>query len=188
METALKKIALGLVAVAVLGGAWYLASPLWRVKVKDDPSPLKTPPTINDRLEQMPLSERRELERAVEAQPEKIIVTNQPMPPAPKLLAEAPFVTRAHEVSGKALIIESDGKKTLRFEDFRTVNGPDLRIYLSSNLGVGDALDLGPIQATKGNVNYELPEDLDVGRYTKVLVWCRAFSVLFGYAELASVQ
>lgn len=188
METALKKTALGLAAVAILGGAWYLASPLWRVKVKDDPSPLKTAPVINDRLEQMAPAERQEMRRAVETFPEPIVVTNQPMPPTPKLLAKAPFVARAHEVEGKALLIESGGKKTLRFEDFKTVNGPDLRIYLSSNLGVGDALDLGPILATKGNVNYELPDDLDAQKYTKVLVWCRAFSVLFSYAELTPAE
>jgi len=64
------------------------------------------------------------------------------------------------------------------------VNGPDLKIYLGSELGKNDYIDLGPILATKGSVNYELPDGIDTTKYSKVLVWCEAFGVLFSYAEL----
>ena len=94
------------------------------------------------------------------------------------------FVPSAHEVSGKALIIDTPEGKVLRFEDFETVNGPDLFIYLSSDLNNDDFVNLGEIKATKGNVNYLLPKDIDLKKYNKVLVWCRAFRVLFSYAEL----
>ena len=94
------------------------------------------------------------------------------------------FAPSAHEVSGKALIIDTPEGKVLRFEDFETVNGPDLFIYLSSDLNNNDFVNLGEIKATKGNVNYLLPEDIDLEKYNKVLVWCRAFRVLFSYAEL----
>ncbi len=72
----------------------------------------------------------------------------------------------------------------VRFEDFETINGPDLRIYLSTELGDSDFIELGKIKATKGNVNYNIPEGTDLTKYNKVLVWCKAFSVLFSYAEL----
>ena len=94
------------------------------------------------------------------------------------------FIPSAHEVSGRALIIDTPEGKVLRFEDFETVNGPDLFIYLSSDLNNNDFVNLGEIKATKGNVNYLLPKDIDLKKYNKVVVWCRAFRVLFSYAEL----
>ena len=76
-------------------------------------------------------------------------------------------------------------KRILRFEDFETINGPELHIYLSSELGDERFIDLGKIKATKGNVNYDIPAGIDTSKYNKVLVWCKPFSVLFSYAELS---
>jgi hypothetical protein len=72
----------------------------------------------------------------------------------------------------------------LRFENFETINGPKLHIYLASDLSADDYIDLGEIKATKGNVNYEIPDGTDLEKYNKVLVWCRPFKVLFSYSEL----
>ncbi len=101
-----------------------------------------------------------------------------------KIISQGEFIASAHDVKGKALIIEEDNKKILRFEDFETINGPDLRIYLSNDLDIDDSIDLGPIKATKGNVNYELDSSTNIEKYDKVLVWCRAFRVLFSYSNL----
>jgi len=49
-------------------------------------------------------------------------------------------------------------------------------------LGDSDFVNLGRIRATEGNVNYEIPEGTDLTKYKNVLIWCRAFSVLFSYA------
>jgi hypothetical protein len=100
------------------------------------------------------------------------------------ILAKGDFLPRAHEVKGSALLIQKDGEKILRFEDFETVNGPNLHIYLASNLEVKDYIDLGAIKATKGSVNYLLPIGTDTSKYNKVVVWCVPFKVLFSYAEL----
>ncbi|MDQ3883960.1 MAG: DM13 domain-containing protein, partial [Thermoproteota archaeon] len=35
-----------------------------------------------------------------------------------------------------------------------------------------------------GNQNYDIPEGTDLSRYDTVLIWCKAFSVLFGGAKL----
>src|SRR3989338_5911752 len=88
------------------------------------------------------------------------------------IIAEGIFLPSAHEVKGKAIVIDDNGKNILRFEDFETINGPDLRIYLSTGLDVTDAIDLGPIKATKGNINYELDNSVDLEKYDNVLVWC----------------
>lgn len=100
------------------------------------------------------------------------------------LLAQGQFTASAHEVEGKALLIQEGNSKVLRFEDFETVNGPDLHIWLASSLGDEDYVDLGPIKATKGNVNYDVPADVDTEKYDKVLIWCVPFKILFSYAEL----
>jgi len=100
------------------------------------------------------------------------------------ILSQGRLIPSAHEVEGQALIIESDGKKYLRFENLDTINGPDLKIYLSANLKAKDFVDLREIKATKGNVNYKLSTDIEIEKYNKALIWCRAFRVLFNYAEL----
>lgn len=94
------------------------------------------------------------------------------------------FVASAHEVMGKVLVIENNGKRILRFEDFETINGPNLHIYLTTDTNVDDYIDLGKIKATKGNVNYEIPDGVDLEKYDTVVVWCVPFKVLFSYAEL----
>ena len=90
-----------------------------------------------------------------------------------------------HEVSGEVLIL--NGEKTiLRFVNFSTVNGPNLHVYLSSDLNDDtDFIDLGKLKANEGNFNYEIDENIDLKKYNKVLIWCVPFSVLFSYAELS---
>ncbi len=94
------------------------------------------------------------------------------------------FLASAHEVAGRALVVDTKDGKILRFEDFETVNGPNLHIYLATDSSGSDYIDLGEIKATKGNVNYELPGNIDLDKYDTVLVWCVPFEVLFSYAEL----
>jgi hypothetical protein len=127
---------------------------------------------------------KAQFERAVEEMRDVVKEAAETMPATPRLLTQGDFHPRAHEVTGRALLIEAGGKRIVRFEDFETINGPDLRIYLSADLGADDIIDLGAIRATKGNVNYELPPGTDTTKYKNVLVWCRAFRVLFSYAEL----
>ena len=106
------------------------------------------------------------------------------MPGSAVIVAQGSFKERAHEAKGSALLIDDNGELILRFEDFETINGPNLHIYLSAGLGDDDFIDLGKIKATKGNVNYEIPPGTDIEKYDKVLVWCVPFKVLFSYADL----
>ena len=152
-----KKLVFIVVGIIVLILAWYLISPLFIVKEVNEESP----------LDELGMDKETE-----------------DMPNSAVIIAEADFMESAHTVSGKALVIEEDGKKILRFEDFETVNGPNLHIYLSSDLSSNDFIDLGAIKATKGNVNYEIPEGTDLEKYNKVLVWCVPFKVLFSYSDL----
>ena len=159
--------------------AYYLISPAFEVVEKQEESPL-----VKDAMDSMSLEEKKQFDDAVNAMKDKTLESDEIMPTSPKVTAQGPFKERAHEVKGKALVINSGGKNILRFEDFETINGPKLHIYLSTDLGTGDFIDLGEIKATKGNVNYELGDDVDISKYNKVLVWCVPFRVLFSYAEL----
>lgn len=96
--------------------------------------------------------------------------------------------TPAHPASGVVRIVESDGKRYIRYENFKTLNGPDIFVYLANDLNAKDFVNLGRVKATEGNVNYEIPEGVDVSEYRYVMVWCKAFGVLFNYADLSHLK
>ncbi len=63
-----------------------------------------------------------------------------------------------------------------------------MHVYLSRERGGAwsetTSLYLGPLKATNGSFNYEIPAGTDVAIYRSVVVWCRAFSVLVTWADL----
>ncbi len=92
-----------------------------------------------------------------------------------------------HDAQGDAYTIPlEDGSTVLRLENFQSTNGPDLFVYLSTDDNASEFINLGELKANKGNQNYEIPDNVDLGKYDKVLIWCKAFSVLFGSAELST--
>ena len=92
-----------------------------------------------------------------------------------------------HNVEGVAKVITlSDGKTFLRLENLKATNGPDLYVYLSTDKGSSDIVNLGTLKGNIGNQNYEIPTGTDLSKYSTVLIWCKAFSTLFGSAKLSS--
>ena len=179
----MKKWALIVLIVIVVGAflAWYLISPAFKVVELEEEFP-----QIDDAMDTMDAATKAEFEQEVEEanKPEMMATMADEMPAAASITSQGDFKPRAHEVEGKAFLITQDGKKILRFEDFDTINGPNLHVYLSSELGVKDSFDLGKLKATRGAFNYELDPSIDTDKYNKVLVWCVPFRVLFSYAEL----
>lgn len=91
-----------------------------------------------------------------------------------------------HDASGTARVLPlDDGSRVLRLEDFRSTNGPDLRVYLATDESASDHVSLGRLKASAGNQNYAVPDGVDLERHGTVLVWCEAFGVLFGSARLS---
>jgi hypothetical protein len=83
------------------------------------------------------------------------------------------------------------GGRVLTLTGFETDPGPDLRVYLAAGRArdegeVTDFIDLGGLKGNQGDQQYKLPVDADLRRYTTVVIWCRAFSALFGRATLQS--
>ncbi len=124
---------------------------------------------------------------------------------APNLVSDAPsgeniatlanpigqFVGRGHATSGSASVLGFGEERVLRLEDFATDNGPDLNVYLVSAPGsasdeviASDYVDLGDLKGNIGNQNYEIPPEVDLERYSTVVIWCVRFGVSFGLAEL----
>ena len=92
-----------------------------------------------------------------------------------------------HDAQGDAYTISTkDGNNILRLENFESTNGPDLHVYLATDDNASDFVNLGKLKANMGNQNYDIPEETDLQKYNKVLIWCKTFGVLFGSAELSS--
>jgi hypothetical protein len=104
-------------------------------------------------------------------------------------LAAGSFEGVAHAGAGTATVLGSRGERVLTLTDFEVDNGPDLRVYLvagspADESGVDDFVDLGALKGNKGNQQYAIPAGTDTERYSTVVIWCRAFSVLFARAQL----
>jgi len=92
--------------------------------------------------------------------------------------------TAGHEASGTVSVLDTVEGQVVRYENFHTVNGPDIFVYLAKDLDAKEFVNLGKVKATNGNINYSVPDGVDAGDYKYALVWCKAFGVLFNYAEI----
>jgi hypothetical protein len=111
-------------------------------------------------------------------------VVNEPTP-AGSVLATGSFISSAHTTSGTVKVTRDAANKTrLVFENFRTEDGPDLRVWLSPNNTGSPYQEAGILKALTGNFSYELNSSFDHITNNRVLIWCEDFSVLFGYAVL----
>ena len=113
-------------------------------------------------------------------------------PSEPAVLASGTFVDRSHPTSGQVKVLTDGERRVLRLEDLRTDNGPDLNVYLvpaAPDAPAGefgqDFVDLGDLKGNVGDQNYDIPDDVDLERYSTVVIWCVRFSVAFGAAGLA---
>ena len=151
-------------AVLVIGGvAYYGISPLFRTSIVNEEIPVAqnvAPVTPVSKIPASPVSG-------------DMTSTASPVSGTP-----------AHPASGTARVVSVDGKNYLRYENFKTINGPDLYVYLSKDPGGKDFISLGKLKATEGNINYEIPENTDPREYPYALTWCKNFSVLFNSAKL----
>ncbi len=88
-----------------------------------------------------------------------------------------------YTINGDALVL-NDGseQRFLRFENFDSDNGPDLKVYLRAENG--DFVSLGNLKGNIGDQNYEIPVDVDLDVFSTVEIWCERFGVGFGGAEL----
>ena len=132
-------------------------------------------------------------ERAPPAAPKQTeAAPEQPAPQQEAISLSGSFRSLAHPTSGQAILEKAgDGNHFVRFENFQTENGPDVRIYLSTAQGsasgndlIKEFIDLGAMKGNVGSQNYQVPSGTDIAKYRSVVVWCRRFKVGFGVAPL----
>ena len=116
---------------------------------------------------------------------------------SPDLLTEGSFHGVAHDTKGTASIyVLSDGKRVLRFTNFETSNGPDVRVFLGAAPDANDSdtvtdagyVELGSLKGNVGDQNYEIPAGINLADYHSVTIWCKRFGVNFGTAPLAAAN
>jgi Electron transfer DM13 len=162
------RLAAALLSAAALSIVfWYLASPLFvrTYRYEELPSPAA-------------------------ATTDAPVSSAAPAAASPRVLrsGELGFVDQIHNGKGPVRIVDVGGTRYLRFDDVMLTNAPDVHVYLSRATGgqwaESTSLYLGPLKATSGSFNYEIPDTADLESYQSVVVWCRAFRVLITWADL----
>jgi hypothetical protein len=203
-----------LLIVVALAGAyvvWYLGSPLFINRTVNESFPAVSAPQPGQAADAMAdsamankpadaMADKPADTMADSAMADKPADTMADKPAdamadKPVALSSGQFgaIDTIHKGEGKATIFKlPDGKRVLRFENFKVTNGPDLYVYLSGNSAPrsGEQVHQGGVELAqlKGNIgdqNYELPDDLDLAMIKSAVIYCKQFSVVFSTAELA---
>jgi len=173
--------------LAGLAFAWWTLSPLFLNTRVDEAFPTAVAaPTVAAVVVAAP-TVAPALPTAAPAQPTAIA--------EPVALASGSFtrIDSLHAAEGTAIIYQlPDGSRVLRLENFSAQNGPDLYVSLSghpmprNNAETFDSgyVELERLKANQGNQNYALPAELDLAALKSVVIYCKAFSVVFSTAEL----
>lgn len=175
----MKKIILLIGAIIIVAFAYWTISPLFITNVVQDELPVS-------------FQSEEELVEIGATMPDvvidKIMPTQvQEVPSENPLSIQAVFPitgTRGHSASGDIRVVNTEAETIVRYENYEGTNGPDLFVYLAKDLDATEFINLGRARGNQGNINYSVPEDVDLSEYTYVLTWCQAFGVLFDYAEI----
>ena len=196
----MKKALIAIVIVAALGAAWFLGSPLLFDRTVDEGLDFLTDDGRVDMTAVMAVPEEERLEHMDDIMEAAASAPDSEMDEAmpanePRIVASGQFVDAdsVHKGSGTAnLYALPDDSHVLRFEDFRTTNGPDLVVYLArhpspasaSDVTDGGFLSLGDLKGNVGSQNYPIPAGTDLSEFNSVVIWCELFGVLFSPAAL----
>ncbi len=200
----MKRTAFAIVTVVILAAAWFFASPLFIDRTVDESfDVILADGRLNiDAIMSMPDDKRQgmmdEIMSLAADAPDR--TSAEPMPSnTPQAIARGEFMDAdlIHRGSGIATLYAlPDGSHVVRFEDFRTTNGPALVVYLATHpsptvadhITDGGFLNIGKLKGNVGNQNYVIPADVDVSEYRSVAIWCELFGVLFSPAALERLQ
>jgi len=103
------------------------------------------------------------------------------------------FEKSSFNIQGDWQIVKENGQTIFRISnDFKTKNGPDLKLFLSpksvanvtGSTATQDAVKLSVLRSNKGSQDYIIPAHVDLSQYGSILIHCEAFSKLWGGANL----
>ncbi len=197
----MKRLAVILVGAVLLAAVWFFVSPLFIDETVDEDFDFVTERGGVDLAAVMSMPQAKRLSMMQEIMDAAANAPDTPSTEAmpsesPTAVAQGRFVDAdaIHQGSGVATLYQlQGGRHLIRFEDFRTTNGPALVVYLAKHPSPTQAADvtdggyisLGKLKGNVGNQNYDIPEDTDVSEYNSVVIWCELFSVLFSPANLS---
>lgn len=179
--------------------AWWLASPLFIDRTVDEDFPALANAVMPTGIEMIEAQATMEAAMDAPSEVEEEMMEAMGAMLAPEAVKVGQFRDgdSFHKGSGNATIYDlgTDGF-VLRFEDFNVINGPDLRVLLTTHpdpMGRGDVhadnvtyVELGKLKGNIGNQNYPIPNDVDVDDQHSVVIYCKPFQVVFAVASLSS--
>jgi hypothetical protein len=179
------------VGVLALGLGWYALSPLFMNSRIDEALPITavSKGAIKDtdaQQDSLDATDPNKKEGGINEAPTKEGGMTEAMPGGENSVSDPVTVvdTPTHPASGQVRVVQSSGKTYIRYENYKTINGPDVRVYLATDLAASEFVDLGLIKATEGNINYEVPAGTNLAEYPYVLTWCEDFGILFNSAKI----
>ncbi len=106
------------------------------------------------------------------------------------------WIRKDYDIAGEWEIVSRDNARFIVFdEDFATTAGPDLRIYLSTmpiaDIGDNDvkppsSIEIAILKSNKGAQEYALPANIDLDKYSSMLIHCKRHAHLWGGAALGA--
>jgi hypothetical protein len=87
--------------------------------------------------------------------------------------------------AGTVHLIKVDNRFYVRLESDTNIGAtPDPIVTFGNGDRADLSINLGSLKGTKGSQNYQVPDSIDSSKYTQVVIYCRAFHVPLGYADL----
>ncbi len=138
------------------------------------------------------------VETETQDMPEDIIIGQDVVMDEPAMEMVSPVISpesnfqgadNFHKASGNLFVVSDETSQFLRFTSFDITNGPDLFVVLSpherplESSELGDYVILERLKGNKGNQNYDVT-GIDLSQYKSVVVYCKAFSTVFGSAPI----
>lgn len=108
-------------------------------------------------------------------------------------LPSGTFIKKRKSIKGNWSVVQENGQTVIRFAgDFKTKNGPDLKIFLSpqtiqavnGKTATAGSVNLGVLKSTSGTQDYLVPAGVNLADFNSVLVHCEAYSILWGGGAL----
>ncbi len=199
----MKNIVIVLIVFAMLAAAWFFVSPLFIDRTVNESFDVVLSDGRLDMDRIMAMSDDERLGMMGEimdsAADAPDVEATDPMPEEqPAVILRGSFIDAdaIHKGSGTATVYAlPNGTHVVRFEDFRTTNGPALVVYLAEHPSPASAADvsdngflsIGKLKGNVGNQNYIVPADIDISRFNSVVIWCELFGVLFSPAALTPI-
>lgn len=107
------------------------------------------------------------------------------------------WTKKSFAVQGTWTLVEDDGARyVVLSDDFKTRNAPDLKLFLSKHSAAeannDNATDgsvrIAELRSNRGAQRYRIPNDVDLGAFSSLLLHCEQYSKLWAAAPLRSSE